>query len=413
MNVLELPLSHQVPQLGQRRLWLWLLVLASLPSGLAALAVFGFPPWPPGVWVQVGLTCIAHALAFLATFRTIRYPGREEWGVAASYLLFFSLLLIAVLAMGRLYYSRVFLLLSSGLALGGILLYLRHLPPKRLAFLPGGVADLLPLVAGSEVRPLSSLRWEEVEGVVADLHRLPSHALPLLAEAALRGRPILHAVSVYEGYTGRVILEPPYAEALAVGAPGGLYPLVKRVWEVAAILLFAPLILLVMLWVAFLVYLDLGRPILFAQERMGLGGRPFKAYKFRTMKGLPRDGVYAGDEASRITPLGRILRRYRLDELPQLWNVLKGEMSLIGPRPEQGVLAKAYAQEVPFYSLRHLVRPGLTGWAQVHHGYAEGKEGAWEKLSYDLYYVKHMSFWLDMRIVFRTVWVILTGFGAK
>jgi lipopolysaccharide/colanic/teichoic acid biosynthesis glycosyltransferase len=165
--------------------------------------------------------------------------------------------------------------------------------------------------------------------------------------------------------------------------------------------------------VALLVYLDLGRPVLFAQERVGMGGKPFRAYKFRTMRGAPREGAYAGEERDRITPLGRILRRYRLDELPQLWNVLKGEMSLIGPRPEQRVLAETYAQEIPLYSLRHAVRPGLTGWAQVHHGYAEGKDGAMVKLSYDLYYIKHLSFWLDLRIVLRTLWVLLSGYGAK
>lgn len=131
------------------------------------------------------------------------------------------------------------------------------------------------------------------------------------------------------------------------------------------------------------------------------------------MRGAPREGVYAGAEADRITPLGKLLRKLRLDELPQLWNVLRGEMALVGPRPEQKVLAEKYAEEIPSYMLRHVVRPGLTGWAQVHHGYAEGLEGTIEKLSYDLYYVKHCSFWLDLRILVRTLWVILTGFGAK
>lgn len=163
---------------------------------------------------------------------------------------------------------------------------------------------------------------------------------------------------------------------------------------------------------ALLVYLDLGRPVLFAQERMGLGGGPSRPTSFAPC-GEPQGGVYAGAEADRITPLGKLLRKLRLDELPQLWNVLRGEMALVGPRPEQKVLAEKYAEEIPSYMLRHVVRPGLTGWAQVHHGYAEGLEGTIEKLSYDLYYVKHCSFWLDLRILVRTLWVILTGFGAK
>jgi lipopolysaccharide/colanic/teichoic acid biosynthesis glycosyltransferase len=153
--------------------------------------------------------------------------------------------------------------------------------------------------------------------------------------------------------------------------------------------------------------------VLFTQERVGLWGRAFRVYKFRTMRVAPQEGAYAGEEEGRITPLGRFLRRYRLDELPQLLNVLKGEMGLVGPRPEQRVLAEAYAREIPLYALRHTVRPGLTGWAQVHQGYAEGKEETLVKLSYDLYYIKHLSFFLDLRILLRTLWVVLTGFRAK
>jgi len=412
VSVLEVTLSRQVAGSG-KGLWPWLLGLALLPSALAALGVFGLPPWPGEVWVQLGLTYLAHVLAFLATERVARYPGREEWGVAAFHLLFFSLLLLAVLAMGRLYYSRSFLLLSGGLAFVLLLLYLRHLPPRRLALVPGGVADLLPQVAQGEIRSWSQLPWEEMDGVAVDLHRLSPSAVPLLAEAALRGLPILHAATVYEGYTGRVLLEPPYGEVFAGSQPSGFYLSLKRAWELGLILLLLPVLVVLMGVVALLVYLDLGRPVLFAQERVGMGGKPFRAYKFRTMRGAPREGAYAGEERDRITPLGRILRRYRLDELPQLWNVLKGEMSLIGPRPEQRVLAETYAQEIPLYSLRHAVRPGLTGWAQVHHGYAEGKDGAMVKLSYDLYYIKHLSFWLDLRIVLRTLWVLLSGYGAK
>lgn len=386
--------------------------LSLLPSLAAALLVFGPPPWRGEVGVLVGLTLLAHLLAFFATDCMARYPGREVWGLAAFNLLLFTLLLLAVLALGRLYYSHAFLLLATSLAFPLLLLYLRHLPPVRLALLPGGLADRLRGIAKG-VRPLENL--EEAEGVVADLHHLDPKALPLLAEASLRGLPILHAAAVYEGYTGRVPLEGGFGEGLLALSEGnrGLYPYFKRPFEVGLVLLFAPLILLLGLLVALLVYLDLGRPVLFAQERMGLGGKPFKAYKFRTMRGAPREGAYAGEEANRVTPLGRFLRRYRLDELPQFWNILKGDMNLIGPRPEQKVLAEAYAREIPLYPLRHAVRPGLTGWAQVEQGYAEGKEETLVKLAYDLYYIKHLSFWLDLRILFKTLWVLLTGFGAK
>lgn len=409
VSALELRIPHRFAQTRSRSGLAW--VLAPLPSLVSGLLLFGAAAWEREVWLLVGLTALAHLLAFLATERMARYPGQESWSLAGFNLLLFTLFLVAVLAMGRLYYSRSYLLAATLLAFLLLLLYLRGLPPMRLALLPGGVADGLLRALGRELPPLRSL--EGVEGVVADLHRLDPRALPLMAEAAFRGLPILHAANVYEGYTGRVPLE--LAEGLFALAERdrGLYPLFKRAWEVGLVLLLSPLALLVGFLVALAVYLDLGRPILFAQERVGLGGRVFRVYKFRTMRGLPREGLYAGSEADRITPLGRFLRRFRLDELPQLWNVLRGDMSLVGPRPEQKVLVDAYSQEMPLYALRHVVRPGLTGWAQVHHGYAEGKDGAWEKLSYDLYYLKHFSLWLDLRILVRTIWVVFTGFGAK
>ncbi|WP_038071199.1 sugar transferase [Thermus scotoductus] len=409
VSALELRIPHRLAQTRSRSGLAW--VLAPLPSLVSGLLLFGAAAWEREVWLLVGLTALAHLLAFLATERMARYPGQEFWGLAGFNLLLFTLFLVAVLAMGRLYYSRSYLLAATLLAFLLLLLYLRGLPPMRLALLPGGVADGLLRALGRELPPLRGL--EGVEGVVADLHRLDPKALPLLVEAAFRGLPILHAANVYEGYTGRVPLE--LAEGLFALAERdrGLYPLFKRAWEVGLVLLLSPLALLVGFLVALAVYLDLGRPVLFAQERVGLGGRVFRVYKFRTMRGLPREGLYAGSEADRITPLGRFLRRFRLDELPQLWNVLRGDMSLVGPRPEQKVLVDAYSQEMPLYALRHVVRPGLTGWAQVHHGYAEGKDGAWEKLSYDLYYLKHFSLWLDLRILVRTIWVVFTGFGAK
>ncbi|RTG98248.1 sugar transferase [Thermus scotoductus] len=409
VSALELRIPHRLAQTRSRSGLAW--VLAPLPSLVSGLLLFGAAAWEREVWLLVGLTALAHLLAFLATERMARYPGQESWSLAGFNLLLFTLFLVAVLAMGRLYYSRSYLLAATLLAFLLLLLYLRGLPPMRLALLPGGVADGLLRALGRELPPLRGL--EGVEGVVADLHRLDPKALPLLAEAAFRGLPILHAANVYEGYTGRVPLE--LAEGLFALAERdrGLYPLFKRAWEVGLVLLLSPLALLVGFLVALAVYLDLGRPILFAQERVGLGGRVFRVYKFRTMRGEPREGAYAGEEQDRITPLGRFLRRYRLDELPQLWNVLKGEMSLVGPRPEQRVLAEAYAREIPLYPLRHTVRPGLTGWAQVHQGYAEGKEETLVKLSYDLYYIKHLSFFLDLRILLRTVFVVLSGFRAR
>ncbi len=130
--------------------------------------------------------------------------------------------------------------------------------------------------------------------------------------------------------------------------------------------------------------------------------------------GSDLDGpAFAAEGDARLTPVGRFLRRFRADELPQLWNVLRGDVSLVGPRPEQVAFARHFSETIPFYSHRHLVRPGVTGWAQVNYGYADGDADTIEKLTYDLFYVKHMSPWLDLSVLGRSIWTILSGFGAR
>ena len=167
---------------------------------------------------------------------------------------------------------------------------------------------------------------------------------------------------------------------------------------------------------ALAVYLDSDGPILYCQERVGEHGRVFTVYKFRSMRvdaekaGTP---IWARDQDDRVTRVGRIIRLTRLDELPQLWNVLRGDMSFVGPRPERPFFVEQLEKEIPFYQQRHSVKPGLTGWAQVKYQYGSSIEDAMEKLRYDLYYIKHLSIALDLSIVFDTVKVILFGKGAK
>jgi exopolysaccharide biosynthesis polyprenyl glycosylphosphotransferase len=174
----------------------------------------------------------------------------------------------------------------------------------------------------------------------------------------------------------------------------------------------APLTLLT----ALAVYLDSDGPILYCQERVGEGGRRFTVYKFRSMRvdaessGTP---VWATEQDDRVTRVGRFIRMTRLDELPQLWNVLSGDMSFVGPRPERPYFVEQLSREIPFYQQRHAVKPGVTGWAQVKYQYGSSVEDAMEKLRYDLYYIKHVSTALDLSIVFDTVKVILFGKGAK
>jgi exopolysaccharide biosynthesis polyprenyl glycosylphosphotransferase len=163
--------------------------------------------------------------------------------------------------------------------------------------------------------------------------------------------------------------------------------------------------------IAIAITLESRGPVFFVQERVGLGGRPFRLVKFRTMRAAddPRDDVWQRDNASRVTRLGRVLRQYRMDELPQFLNILRGDMNLVGPRPEMASNVATFTASIPFYGLRHEVRPGLTGWAQVKAGYSMTTEEVTRKLCYDLYYVKHASLAFDLRILVDTVKFVLSG----
>jgi sugar transferase (PEP-CTERM system associated) len=167
---------------------------------------------------------------------------------------------------------------------------------------------------------------------------------------------------------------------------------------------------------ALAIKLEDGGSVFYRQERTGLGGRPFTLFKFRSMReNAESDGcpAWATERDMRITMVGRFIRTLRIDELPQLWNVLLGDMTIVGPRPERPHFVDQFSKSIPFYSFRHAVRPGITGWAQVSFRYGASLEDARRKLSYDLYYIKNRSFVLDLIILFKTVNVVLTGQGAR
>ena len=156
-------------------------------------------------------------------------------------------------------------------------------------------------------------------------------------------------------------------------------------------------------------------PLFFVQDRLGRRSRRFRLWKFRTMRVVTTHTTseWVTDNSDRITPIGRVLRRFRLDELPQFWNVIRGDMKLVGPRPHPVSNEELFGEEIPYYSLRAAVRPGITGWAQIRLGYANNLAEETEKMRYDLYYIKHLSFWLDLRILFDTVKIVLFGRGAQ
>ena len=193
----------------------------------------------------------------------------------------------------------------------------------------------------------------------------------------------------------------------------------KHIGDWLAAILALPIVLPILLLCGLAIKLDSPGPMLFRQRRVGYQGRSFIVYKLRTMTvggcGVSgdRDAAMTKSNDSRVTRIGRFLRKSRLDELPQLINVLKGQMSWIGPRPEAEVLGKWYEQEIPFYRYRHIVRPGITGWAQVNQGHVADVGDVKTKLNYDFYYIKNFSPWLDLLIVVRTLRTMITGYGAR
>jgi lipopolysaccharide/colanic/teichoic acid biosynthesis glycosyltransferase len=191
----------------------------------------------------------------------------------------------------------------------------------------------------------------------------------------------------------------------------------KGLADFAVALLLLPVALPVMAVVAAAVRIDSAGPVLFRQRRVGHAGRPITVYKFRTMRQVEvtdeRSSAMTRSDDHRITRVGRILRKLRIDEVPQIINILKWEMSWIGPRPEAQVLSVWYTSEIPFYRYRHVVKPGISGWAQVNQGHVAEVKDVHEKLHYDFYYIKYFSPWLDLLIIFRTIKTVLSGFGAR
>jgi sugar transferase (PEP-CTERM system associated) len=189
----------------------------------------------------------------------------------------------------------------------------------------------------------------------------------------------------------------------------------KRALDIAAALFAITLTLPVMALVAAAILVESGRPVLFRQQRVGLNGELFAIFKFRSMRQDAEKGgpSWATDGDNRITRVGAFIRKYRLDELPQFFNILNGTMSLVGPRPEQPYFCEMLESSLDFFSQRHTVRPGLTGWAQIKYQYGSTVEDAKRKLELDLFYIKHLSMSLDLAIIFETVKVIFLGKGAK
>jgi lipopolysaccharide/colanic/teichoic acid biosynthesis glycosyltransferase len=246
--------------------------------------------------------------------------------------------------------------------------------------------------------------------IVAILGPMDGEMFQAILDAQERGIQITRMPVAYEELLGRLPIKHleadwilrSFVDELRVST---LYTLIKRILDIFGALLGSFIFLLVAPWVAIAILIESGRPILFVQDRLGQGGRLYGTVKFRTMRqDAESDGAaqWAQESDPRTTKVGGILRKTHLDEFPQFWNVLRGEMSIVGPRPERPELVVELEQQIPFYRARLLTKPGITGWAQVNYGKGASIEGSAEKLEYDLYYIKHRTITMDLWIILRT-----------
>lgn len=250
----------------------------------------------------------------------------------------------------------------------------------------------------------------KIKGIVADLHykELEPNWTQFLAECTLKMIPVFHIQYIQESLTGYVQIGHLSENQFGSLLPSPFYMIIKRLIDLIIVFITFPITILLMITISICIKLESKGGVLFKQERKGQGNSTFTIYKFRSMYIKPN--TYD----KRITKVGKTIRKFRLDELPQIFNIIKGDMSLIGPRPlEPNEFVEKFKDEIPFYIYRHIVKPGMTGWAQVMQGHTSHENDTIIKIQYDFYYIKNFSFWLDILILLKTIRVILTGYGAK
>ena len=282
-----------------------------------------------------------------------------------------------------------------------------------------GVSIVNPKVLGLNAELREIVEKNQIHNVVVELRdrrgRLP---VDELLELKMRGVTVEEATSVYERVTGKIAIESLKPSWMVFGDG---FEVSRRILIQKQIVSFSASSLLLLLClplfplIALLIKLDSSGPVFFRQDRVGQGGKTFSLLKFRSMcQDAERDSgpVWARADDKRVTRLGKLLRRTRLDEVPQLINVLRGDMSLVGPRPERPKFVQDLSDTIPFYALRHSVKPGITGWAQINYRYGNSVEDAVEKLQYDLFYIKNISWALDLLILLNTVKTVLVRKGS-
>jgi exopolysaccharide biosynthesis polyprenyl glycosylphosphotransferase len=412
---------------------LWLLVGVAV----ATKRVFGvWMPWlattPSGTLMpSAGLALFGAIVSVYVAYRvTASTLNRPSYGQAVAIVGLTAAISTVGLVVSREYWSREWLIVCFGLWLAALLghrfLYrqLDIVEPMTVITNERSLADAIDQSPFASVDAVvapngdpSRIRLTRDSTLVVDLRSVLSPAMAqFVSSTSLSGHSVRPLVDVFEEFTGRlpiVHLVDGWELTRPVSRSG--YTPFKRVIDLLLVVVTAIVWVPITCVVAVAIYIDSGRPLIYRQTRVGRQGKPFTLVKFRTMvvNAEPHGPRFTLLDDPRLTRIGRVLRRSRLDELPQLWNVLVGDLSLVGPRPERPMFVERFASTIPFYTARHLIRPGITGWAQVHRGYGDSDEAAFDKLTYDLYYVKHASLWLDTRILGGSIVTVLRGSGAR
>jgi len=403
-----------------------LLVLVFAVQAIAARFLNG-SPFENSHNINSIVGAIAVNIAAVLTYREFRKtPGTKRFAFILTSYGLPVLVLAGVLLVFRVPYSNV--VLWTGLGFGAFFMLLLGLVQRpsagRVLFLVPGerTKELARELVHETTQFLESPDQLGLAGhgaVVADLHQELSPEWERgIAHAVIHGIAVYNVKQVRESITGKVQIERLSENSFGALVPSHSYFIIKRLTDVVGSLAGLILFAIPMLLIALAIRLTSPGDAFFRHRRTGYRGRPFEAYKFRTMVSREHDdhdleSQKTADNDPRITPIGSFLRRTRLDELPQLINVLRGEMSLIGPRPEALALSKWYHEHLDFYEYRHVVRPGITGWAQVNQGHVTELDDVYVKLQYDFYYIKNISAWLDLLIALRTVAVMVHFRGAR
>lgn len=367
--------------------------------------------------------CVGYAIFGMLAVETVRHEALQLASIMSVALLTAVRIYALNGGFGPMLVRRV-MVLGTGQEADAVEKSMRTGDVKVVGFYPLAGDDALQVprhrVLLAEKSLEEAARRLRIDEIIVAVGERRGGRLPVdeLLACKLSGVRVLDLSSYFERALGQVRLDSLRASWLIFGdgfRQSAARTIVKRLFDITAATSLLLLSLPIMLVTAILVVVESGFPIFYRQERVGQAGRVFKVIKFRSMRtdaeedGRPR---WASTNDDRTTRIGRFIRKYRIDELPQLLNVLTGEMSLVGPRPERPFFVDKLSTDIPFYAARHSIKPGLTGWAQVRYHYGASAGDAAEKLQFDLYYVKNHTLFLDLVVLLETVVVVVTGKGA-